>query len=181
MINYMSTTVERAVTLLTCSRFLVLATTDPVGETGPWAATVNYVVSDTGTLLFGSAPDALHSRHIGAQSQVAATVYHAGSEPEATDGVQLRGRCAPVTADELPRLHHEFFVKDFPNPDVRAEVLSVLPLARFEPGGTHRLYAITLTECWVRDQTAWSQTQIDRRIPVPVGSLINALTTMHSR
>jgi uncharacterized protein YhbP (UPF0306 family) len=173
----MSTTVEQAVTLLTRARLLVLATTDPADEGGPWAATVNYVVGATGALLFGSMRDTRHSRHIEARPQVAAAIHHADPDPAAPDGLQLRGRCAPVPDDELPRLHHEFFVKAFPHPDVRAEALSVLQLARFGPGGSHRLYAITLTECWVRDMAAWRQDKTDRRISVPLDSLIKALTT----
>ncbi|WP_051023299.1 pyridoxamine 5'-phosphate oxidase family protein [Nocardia pneumoniae] len=171
----MCTTVDRAVTLLTRSRFLTLATSDPADRTGPWVATVRYVVSDTGTLLFGSVLDARHSRHIEAQPQVAATVWHLGADPEVTDSVQMHGWCTRVPADEAPRLHEQLLAKGFPNPDTRAEALSGLPLARFQPGGTHRLYTITPTDCWVRDKTAWHQTHIDRRIKVPTDNLINRL------
>lgn len=167
------TVIERAAALLIGSRFLVLATANSADRAGPWIATVNYVVSSAGTLLFCSAPHALHSQHIGVQPEVAVTVYHIDPDPDKIDGAQLRGQCVPVPEDELPGLHEEFFVKNFPDPEIRTQVM--LPLANFQPGGTHQLYAITITECWVRDHTAWRDHRADRRLPIPIDSLITAL------
>lgn len=166
---------DRAVAILCGQRFLVLSTCDASGM--PWAATVNHVVSDCGALLFCSSPNALHSQHIAEQPVVAATAYHLDPDPDSIDSVQLRGICAPAAREDLPRLHTEFFVKDFPEPAVRAAM--TIPMARFEAGGTHQLYTIAITECWVRDHQAWRDDQIDRRVSVSIKSLVarlNAIT-----
>ncbi|MEV0675138.1 pyridoxamine 5'-phosphate oxidase family protein [Actinosynnema sp. NPDC050436] len=165
--------VERAADLLLSSRFLVLGTAsgDPAGD--PWVAAVNHVVADDGRLLFCSSPAARHSGHVAAHPVVAVTAYRVGPAPGDVDGFQARGRCAVVPPDELAARHHEFFLKDFPDPAVRAQVL--IDPARFAEGGTHRLYAVRLDECWVRDPHSWGRDQTDRRLPVPVPDLVRRL------
>ena len=166
-----SSPVDRAVALLTGTRFLVVATS---GETGdPWAATVNHVVADDGTLLFCSSPRSLHSRHVISRSDIAATVYHLDPDPEANDSVQLRGHCAPAAAEDLSRLHTEFFTKDFPDTATRTQM--TIPLIRFHPGGTHQIYVTEISECWVRDHKAWQDRQEDSRTPVPLDELVTRL------
>ncbi|MEV6028664.1 pyridoxamine 5'-phosphate oxidase family protein [Streptomyces sp. NPDC052036] len=162
--------VQRATALLTGSRFLVLATAD---ATGPWAATVNHVVSRAGALLFCSPPQSRHGRHIADRPVIAATAYLVGPGQTPLDGVQLRGRCTPAGEDELTALHEEFFTRAFPDDAVRDQAL--IALRDFGPAAAYQLYTIEITQCWVRDLQARRCERAERRLSVPVPDLVVAL------
>ncbi|NIY69349.1 pyridoxamine 5'-phosphate oxidase family protein [Streptomyces malaysiensis] len=161
---------QRAAALITGSRFLVLATADAAG---PWAATVNHVAGQTGSLLFCSSPRSRHSQHIASRPMIAATAYMVGPGQNPLDGVQLCGRCTPASEDELTRLHREFFVRAYP--DTAARDQTHIALRDFGPAAAYQLYTIEITQCWVRDLQARQRERAERRLPVPVPDLVAAL------
>jgi uncharacterized protein YhbP (UPF0306 family) len=162
--------VGRAAALLLGSRFLVLATAD---ATGPWAATVNHVVSAAGTLLFCSDPRSRHIRQLAATRVVAATTYTTEPGQVPLDGVQLRGRCSRVGFGQLADRHEEFFTKSYPDPATR--VRSLIPLRNFRSSPGFRLYEIDILGCWVRDLRARREERLERRTRVPLLALRAAL------
>ena len=108
------TTEDMAQTLrvfLASASTLGLATVDDAGR--PHAANVNFVADDRLSLYFVSNPASAHARHIARSPAVAATAYTPFREPAEIRGVQLRGMCAPITADEFDRAW-AMFLRKFP-------------------------------------------------------------------
>ncbi|MYW93001.1 pyridoxamine 5'-phosphate oxidase family protein [Amycolatopsis rubida] len=155
---------RRAATLLKTIPFLVLATS---GQDGPWSATLNHVIAHDATLLFCSHPASRHTIHIGANSTVSATGYQVRDDQ--LDGVQLRGTCEPVPRDQLAALHREFWEKAFPDARQRENVM--VGLEDFGPSSARDLYAVSVTEAWVRDTEAWAREGKDLRVPVDLPAL----------
>lgn len=161
---------ERALKLIRGSRYMVLATASGVG---PWAATINYVVSSGGQLLYYSSPAARHSRDIGVTSVIAAAIYSVGPDGDA-DGLQLTGQCKVITSSSaIDDAHQQYYLRNFADPDIRSEWL--IDRSQFDEGGTHRFYTVDIEECWVIDIEQWPLSKVDLRLAIPVEELVKEL------
>ncbi len=108
---------------------LSLATVDRHGR--PHAANVYFVADDDLRLYFLSRPESDHSIHVAERSLVAGTI-DAAAAPDRIHGVQLRGRCAPCTADRFD-IHWAQFVQRFPWAERHAEEARSQSFYRVDP------------------------------------------------
>lgn len=159
--------------LLDSARFVTLATQ---GSSGPWAATVNYVVLFRPLrLLWYSSRAARHSVNIASQPRVAGSIFLTnltGSQAPVDlpiDGAQLAGVAREVSAEELPTYYEHYYELNFPDPEVRAQWR--LPLDEFRDGGPRRFYLLTIDRWWLYDAERWTVDKHDTRVEVPVDAI----------
>lgn len=113
---------------------LSLATVAADGS--PHAANLYFAADDELNLYFVSDPASLHSRHLQARPDVAATVYEPVASWQEIRGVQLHGRAAPIHDEQWDAVWR-LYVDRFPS------VADMEPLVRKQ-----RFYRITPT--WLR-------------------------------
>lgn len=156
---------HRVHALLTGARFATLATTGP---DGPWASTVNVVpLYDPLRLLWYSLRDARHSRNVACEPRVSAEMHltNVAESPVGLDGIQLSADCDEITGADLAHYHHEYYHRNFPDPQARAEWM--LPRTAFADTGPWRLYVAHVRRLWLFDVDRWLQDKHDTRFEVP--------------
>src|ERR1700733_11249915 len=92
-----SSVVERAASLLRSSRYFVLASTS---ERGAWAATINFVLTSQGKLLYYSSRTSHHAKDMAKNPRIAGAIYKV-QDDGSTDGLQFIGHCNLVSATDL--------------------------------------------------------------------------------
>ncbi len=88
-----------------------LATVSPEGR--PHAANVQYAHDERLRLYFVSSAESAHGRHIGDGVEVAATIYAHNDQPEQIRGLQIHGRCRPVSIESENNRIWELYVGKF--------------------------------------------------------------------
>lgn len=167
----LSTPPQRSRTLLESARFMTLATVSPGGE--PWASTVNYVCQrEPLKLIWYSMRDAAHSRNIGANAAVSASIFRydlGTASPIGLDGVQLAGECRAIPDAEVEQTHQHYYQRNFPDALIRRQWM--LPVEQFRGGGARRFYELSVARWWLLDIECWLQDKRDRRIELPLSQL----------
>jgi uncharacterized protein YhbP (UPF0306 family) len=163
---------SRSFRLLDEAKYLTLATVSPEGLA--WSSVLQYAwLGDPLRLLFGSAVESRHSRHITTQPQVSGSLFVMGSDAEtvltSVDGAQFTGRCSEMSIDDLERFYTTFYEAVLPDPEARAEWM--LPRSELRPPAPHRLYVIEVERWWLVDTRTWAKDRIDRRIEMPLAEL----------
>ncbi|HEV2780411.1 MAG TPA: pyridoxamine 5'-phosphate oxidase family protein [Actinophytocola sp.] len=159
---------DRTRRVLAEAGYLTIATVSADGT--PWSAVLQYAwLPDPLRLLFGSAVQSRHSRHIAARPRVGGALFVTGESLTSVDGAQFTGRCAELTADEVRRFHATFYDAVLPDPQSRAQW--TLPPAALLPPADHRLYLIEVERWWLVDTRTWAHDRIDRRIEMPLAEL----------
>jgi uncharacterized protein YhbP (UPF0306 family) len=154
--------------LLAEARYLTIATVSADGT--PWSAVLQYAwLSDPLRLLFGSATQSMHSRHIAARPRVSGSLFVTGHSLTSVDGAQFSGRCFELSADDVQRFHATFYDAVLPDPQSRAQW--TLPPSALLPPADHRLYVIEVERWWLVDTRTWAHDRIDRRVEMPLAEL----------
>jgi uncharacterized protein YhbP (UPF0306 family) len=158
--------------LLNEAKYLTLATVSADGL--PWSATLQYAwLCQPPRLLFGSATQSRHSRHIAARPQVSGSLFvtsdDVGTSLTSVDGAQFSGRCYELSAEDVRRFHASFYDAVLPDPESRAAW--TLPHSALLPPAEHRLYMIEVEHWWLLDTRTWAQDRIERRVEVPLAEL----------
>jgi len=101
-----------------------LATIDE--NSRPHAANVQFACRDIEHLYFVSSPDSAHSQHLIIEPRIAMTIHAYVDAPELIHGVQLHGRCTPVTDDKQKQIAWDCYTAAFPfilsNPAIEQRV-----------------------------------------------------------
>lgn len=161
------TLAERCDRLLNTTRFITLATVSAQGA--PWASTVNYVYrEETGTLIWYSMSDAVHSRNIEHEPHITASLFRTdlgeSSPPVGLDGLQISGIAHFVPDNEVSLIHEYYYRKNFPDEQVRARW--ALLLSDFHRAGQRSFYEFEPKQLWLLDLERWEIDKKDKRVEV---------------
>lgn len=160
----MSSPEQRAATILTTQRFVVIGTAD--GD-GPWTAAAQYRLLPRG-LYVESDLGSRHARAIAVSGMASGVVYDSSAAVADADGVQLAFSAREVDATE---------------PAVRAILASRLPrdagtvaelddeVAAVLAVPTKRLYILEVERAYVFDRDAWRSRGTDARLEVDVDAV----------
>ncbi|MBQ1074789.1 pyridoxamine 5'-phosphate oxidase family protein [Micromonospora sp. C31] len=156
--------VDRLHRVLTDAKYLSLSTVSP--DRRPWTAVLQYAwLPDPLRLLFGSATQSRHSRHVAARPTVSGALFVTGDGAlTEVDGAQFTGTCRELTADETHAHHATFYDALLPDEASRAEY--TLPVSALLPPAEHRIYQVSVDRVWLVDTSTWLEDRIDRRIEV---------------
>lgn len=160
MANIEST--SRAVALIQNSMFLTLATSD--GKK-PWSIPLAFSVGRDSTLVFYSAVESLHSRHLEHCSDVAASIF---TGPPSVDGLQLSGTCTVVMDDKVAEVADRYFTSLFSGDDL---AWWQRPAVDFMTGALWRFYEVDIESAFVIEQDQFSETRLDRRVNVNIDEI----------
>ncbi|MFJ1595797.1 pyridoxamine 5'-phosphate oxidase family protein [Streptomyces sp. NPDC088261] len=161
---------ERSDHLIENTRFMTLATQGPEGA---WASTVNYVpLREPLRLLWYSLRRARHSRNIEADPRLSGSVYLTGLPGLGLDGAQFTATARAVGPDRLEELSEYYYLRNFPDEEVRRQWR--LPLDEFRDDGPRRFYLLEVREWWLLDIDQWLLDMNDQRIAVPLAAVSRA-------
>lgn len=90
---------QEVVDYMASQKTLTLATT---GLDGPWAATLTYV-NDGPEIYIWTRPHSNTARHIDQNPAAAFAIDEYSEDWRQTKGIQGRGRCSPVTGEQIAR------------------------------------------------------------------------------
>jgi uncharacterized protein YhbP (UPF0306 family) len=146
-----------AAEILRSNRYLTLATADKDGA--PWAAPLAYVIDRNGDLLYYSAIETRHGRHIRENPLAACAVFDSSRSSDEVDGVQFSAQVSEVLEDDLFIAMELYFERAFPDPTVRSHWMR--PVGDFVGDAPQRFYRIRIVEISKPDPAS---VKIDRRI-----------------
>ncbi len=153
---------SRAVALIQKSMFFTLATSD--GKK-PWSIPLAFSVGSDSTLVFYSAVESLHSKHLELCPDVAASIF---TGPPSVDGLQMSGSCTVVPDEKVAEVAHRYFTSLFSGDDL---AWWQRPATEFMTGALWRFYEVDVTSAYVIEQDQFSETRLDRRITVDIDEL----------
>ncbi len=145
---------EKAKKILDNCTYMAVGTSTKRGI--PWVAPVLFVYDNDFNIYFLSAVDALHSKNILENADVAVSIFDSRQEIGVSEGIQARGKASLVEKDDIENAITLYCKKVFPESDME-------PTKRYVPEnhlGTaeFRFFRIKLTAAYVTGE--------DRRVEV---------------
>ena len=152
----------RAVALIQNSMFFTLATSD--GKK-PWSIPLAFSVGRNSALVFYSAIESLHCKHLELSPDVAGSIF---TGTPSVDGIQISGVCTVVSDDKVAGVADHYFKSLFSGDDL---IWWQRPAEDFMTGALWHFYQVEITSAYVIGQDQFSETRLDRRIAVDIEEL----------
>lgn len=159
---------EIAAGVLRTNRYLTLATCAASGV--PWAAPLMYAVDQEEDFYWTSATDAVHSRQLIENPQVALVIFDSNPTYGSAQALYCAGRAAELAGTDLQKGCEVFYTMRYPDPEER-RAKGRTP-KDFEADSPRRMYRAVVSEYSILhpDKHPVHGSVIDHRVVIPFSS-----------